>query len=258
MGQVRAPVDLRQREREVGLRDVADEKRVEQAVVGLGLGADHHAGSEVAAVGDDDVAHSSAADLVVDRHAHLCRLPAREHRERREEVRRLREPALRLVHPLRDRAAHPGTRDVREVGRLGFATPRAVRRPAEVDRSRPAGEDDAECVVELRGDLERPHEVDAGAARDDGELRARVRCNESVDHLVHRAVAADRNEQLGACGGGLAREVSEMPGLFREERVSLEPHLGRATGDLGPVGAGRPAGRRRVDEEDGGRTSDCS
>ena len=49
VGQVRAAVGLRQRHEQVALRQVADREHVEEAVVGLGVGADHHPAAEVLA-----------------------------------------------------------------------------------------------------------------------------------------------------------------------------------------------------------------
>ncbi len=65
------------------------------------------------------------------------RLPAREHGERRQQVGRLpAEHLRRLVRPLRDRAAHPGARDVGEEGHLLGAVPGAEGGAAEVDLAR--------------------------------------------------------------------------------------------------------------------------
>ena len=81
---------------------------------------------------------------------------------------------------------------------------------------------------------------------------APVLVDDAVDHLVHRAVAADGDEQLAPAGGGLVRELAEVRRLLGEERVALEAELGRAPRDLRPAPSRRAAGRRRVDEEDGG------
>ena len=62
MWEVLALVRLRQDEGEVALGDVADEEDVEEAVVGLGLRAHHHAAAQVAAVADHRVDHLPARD----------------------------------------------------------------------------------------------------------------------------------------------------------------------------------------------------
>ena len=134
-----APIDLRQRPDEVGLRHVADHQDVEEAVVGARLGAHLHPAPEVAAVGDDHLVHPSGALLAVDLHAHLRVLPPREHRERRPEVRRLPAECLRrLVRSLRDRAAHPDAGDVHEPGFAGLARPGPERDASRVDLPRRA------------------------------------------------------------------------------------------------------------------------
>ena len=151
MRQVRAPVDLRHRRHEVALRHVADRQHVEEAVVRRGLGADLHAAAEVAPVRDDDVVHPAAPALAVDGHLEVGRRPAGEDRERRPEVRRL--PAERLrgrVRALRDRAAHPRARDVREDRDALAPVPGAERRAPEVDRAHVARERDLGRLLDLR------------------------------------------------------------------------------------------------------------
>ena len=73
----------------------------------------------------------------VDAHVHVDVLPVEEDLDERDEEARLAAHRLRLrVRAPRDRGAHPGAADVREVlGRL-VACPRSVRHPAEVDHPR--------------------------------------------------------------------------------------------------------------------------
>ena len=73
-------VCLGQNEQEVALRHVADEEDVEDAVVGLGLGAHHHPAAEIATVAHHRVDHLAVARFAVDGDAHLTGLPADEHR----------------------------------------------------------------------------------------------------------------------------------------------------------------------------------
>ena len=63
---VAAPVDLRCRRQEVGLRDVADQHDVEQAVVGLGVGGELHPAAVPHAVRDDHVVHPAPALAAVE------------------------------------------------------------------------------------------------------------------------------------------------------------------------------------------------
>ena len=128
VGQMRAAEDLRHRQHEVALREVADQQHVERAVVRARLRADLHPAAEVRAVGDDDVVHAGVARLAVDRDVDLAVRPAREHGERRPDVRDLPAERLRrVVGALRDRAAHPGAADVREPATLPRRRPSAGR-----------------------------------------------------------------------------------------------------------------------------------
>ena len=63
-------------------------------------------------------------------------------------------------------------------------------------------------------DLERAHEVLAGAAREDRELHlaARARAHEAVDGLEDGAVAAHRDDQPRAVAGRLRGQVGDLPG----------------------------------------------
>ena len=195
MREVLALVGLRQDEREVALRHVADEQDVEEAVVGLGVGAHHHAAAEEATVADHRVDHPAAARLVPDRHAHLPGLPSEEHRERRPVVRDLAAERLRgLVRALRDRTGDAGAPDVREIRTRLLARPRAVRDDARVDLAHRPLQRDVDRRVEISRDVERAHEVPAGSARDHRELDV-PRADHAVDDLVHRAVSAHHHER---------------------------------------------------------------
>ena len=210
MRQVLAAVGLREGHEQVALGQVADREHVEEAVVGLGLGADDHPAAEGAPVRDDDVVHAAAADLVVDRDADLAVLPAREDGERRPEVGDLAAERLRrLVRALRDRAAHACARDVREVRLAVAPVPGAEVDAAEVDRARLAGQRHVDRAVELVRDPVGADEVPARAARDDRDLDA-LEPGDPVRDLVHRAVAADDDEQ---------RRAAERPRRARARRA---------------------------------------
>jgi hypothetical protein len=99
-------------------------------------------------------------------------------------------------------------------------------------------------------DAERADEVAAGAAVDDRELDV-VDSRDAVHDLVHRAVAADGHDQACATRHGVVRELGQVLGSLREERISGQPAVGCAARDLGPALAGRASVRGWVDEERG-------
>ena len=82
---------------------------------------------------------------------------------------------------------------------------------------------DVHSVVDLPRDPEGAREVPAGPARDDRDLRLSPEPGEAVRHLVHRAVAADHDEELRPVERRFAGELGEMSLPLAEERRSLEP-----------------------------------
>ncbi len=249
MREVLPAVALREREQEVALRDVADHEHVEEAVVGLGLGQHHHPAAEVAPVRDERVDDLPVACVPVHRDPHLARLPAREDGERRPVVRDLPSERLRgLVRALRDRAADPRARDVREVRARLLSGPRPERDEPDVDLADGARERDVHGRIEIARDPVGAHEVPARPPRDHGDLD--VGPGRPVHDLVDRPVAADHDEPLRAAVDRLSGERRELARLLGDERVAGEAERGGAMGDLGPALAGRAAGRGRVDEED--------
>ena len=117
--QVRAAVDLRHRQHEVALGHVADRDDVEETVVGQrrrGTSSSRRRRSV-----RSRRRRRTSARCVVSSSTVSSRLdgrPAREHGERRPEVRRLRAERLRrVVRALGDRPAHAGARDVGEARR---------------------------------------------------------------------------------------------------------------------------------------------
>ena len=250
MREMRPAVDLRHRAHEVELCDVADQERVEEPVVRFRVGADLHPGAEVAAVRDHDVVHPAVARLVVHGHPHLGVLPPREHGERRHEIRGLRQAPFGLVDSLGDRAAHACARDVRKARFLDVTAPGTVRASPDVDRPDMSRQRRLDGSFELRGDVERPDEVDAGSARDHREIGT-GRARHPVDDLVHRAVAPDGDEQGGPACDSVARELAKMESPLGEECVPVEAECRGAPRDLGPALSCRTAGRRRVDQEGG-------
>ena len=248
---MRAPVDLRQRADEVGLGDVADQQNVEEPVVRLGLGGEHHPAAQVAAVRDDDFVHASLSDLVVDGDPDLGVAPAGKDGQCRPQVRDLAaERFRRLVRALRDRAAHPDAGRVDEPALRGLARPGAVADASGVDLPRGAADGDLDRGVELARDPVRADEVDAGAARNHRELDAADPDDPGCD-LVHRPVAADGDHERGAVLGSAARQFAQVLGPLGEQGVALEPVRRELPCELRPAAAGRPAGRRGVDQEDG-------
>jgi hypothetical protein len=98
-------------------------------------------------------------------------------------------------------------------------------------------------------DSEGPDEIAAGSAVDDCKLDA-ADSGDPVHDLVHRSVAADRNQELRASRRGLPRELGEVTLLLGEVCVPLEPALGRDARHLRPSFPGGAVVGRRVDEED--------
>src|SRR5205807_237962 len=107
-----------------------------------------------------------------------------------------------------------------------------------------------DCPVELMRKPERAREVPTGAAGDHGDLDA-ASPRDAVDDLVHRAVAADDDEQLRTIVRRARGELGELSRRAREKRVPGQAGGGRAMCDLGPSASRRAVRRRRVDEEDG-------
>ena len=251
MREVLAAVGLRQCADEVALRQVAEQQHVEEAVVGRRVGTDLHPAAEVAAVGDDHVVHRRLAPFSADLDGDAPGPPAREHGERGPRVGDLAAERLRrLVRSLGDGAAHPRARDVREPAHALAAGPRAVGDAAEVERARLPRERDRGGGGGLLRDPELAHEVDAGAAREDGEIDVGPP-GDPLHRLVDRAVAADDDEQRGAAVRRVARQLGQVPAPLREERVAGQPRLGELVRQLGPAPTRRPVVRGRIDQKDG-------
>ena len=253
MRDVRAAVELRRGGDEVALRHVADQQDIEQTVVRLRLGREPHGAAVVLAVRDDDVVHPPlAARAAVELDADDGVLPFEEDADERVEERRAAAQRLRhAVRTLRDRRAHADAADVGDVPLRVGAVPGAVRDAADVDGPHDAVACGSDRFRELRRDPVRAHEVHAGADRDRRQLARRPRPDESVHHLVQRAVAADRDDERRALGGRALRQLDQVPGPLGEERLALEPEVRRPVGELGPALPGDAVVRRRVDEEDG-------
>jgi hypothetical protein len=65
---------------------------------------------------------------------------------------------------------------------------------------------------------------------------------------VHGSVPADRDEEVGI-GGGLARELGQVPRALREQRIAAQPERGGAVRELRPAASGGAVLGGRVDEE---------
>jgi hypothetical protein len=87
----------------------------------------------------------------------------------------------------------------------------------EVDLARPPVERDVDRALELARNLVGTDEVPAGAARDHRQLD--IEAGDAVCDLVQGAVPTDRDEQVGV-GRGLTRELGQVPGALREQRVA--------------------------------------
>ena len=94
-------------------------------------------------------------------------------------------------------------------------SPEAVpeRRPAEVDRARPAAAQQLERALRLLRDAVGADRVAPGAERQDRELGpGRAARGQAVHDLVDGAVAAERRDQLASvCRGGRARQLDGVP-----------------------------------------------
>ena len=223
-----------------------------QSVVRLGLGEHLHAAAEITAVRDHRVDHPASTRLAVDRDPHLARLPAGEHGERRPVVGDLAAERLRgLVRTLRDRAADPGARDVREVCVALVAGPRA-KGHAPDDRSRarflcarPAARGRGRAG--WRTSARSPSRFRAGGSASSQPVAPATpfttSCTEPSPPTTTSSVAPSIDR--------LACELGQLAGPLGEERVPGQPEGGGAMCDLRPAATGRPTGRGRVDEEDG-------
>jgi hypothetical protein len=116
--------------------------------------------------------------------------------------------------------------------------------PPEVDRTRLALEHDAYGVVEAARDPVGAAEVLAGAARQYRDLGLRTR--NPVDDLVHRAVAADHDQERARRALRLLREMAPE---FREHLVAAQAELGGPLPELRPAPPGRAVAGGRVDEK---------
>src|SRR5919108_1257115 len=158
-------------------------------------GKNHPPAAEVAAVRDAPAVHPPPRRLAVGGPADRAGPPAREDSEGRPQVRDLPAERLRrLVRALGDRAAHAGARHVREPRVRLAAAPRAVADAAEVDLARAPGAGDLDGVLEPMRDPVRADEVPAGPAREHRHLDVAA-ARDAVRDLVHRAVAADDDEE---------------------------------------------------------------
>src|SRR5437660_702647 len=246
MRHVRSAVELRCRRDEVELRDVADEQHVEEAIVRRGIRRELHPAAVEASVRDDDVVHAPAPLGAVEPNADAGVAPGQELARQGVEERRLAAERLRhRVGALRNRAAHPETRDIREVP---FSVVEC--HAAEVELARSSCARNMDSLVEARRKSVRPREILAGPLREHRELDAAT--GGSVHHLIYRAVTADDDEEIGV---RLAREVGELARPGRHSRLSGEPEVPRAPLELGPALARGAVRRRGIDEED--RAAQC-
>ena len=133
---------------------------------------------------------------------------------------------------------------------VSLAGPGAEGRPAEIDLARVTVAGDVERLLEAVRNVERAHEVAAGAAMDDRELDA-FEARDAVDDLVHGSVTTDRDKQASASRGGLLGEVDEVARALGKKCVAGHAPFGCRPRDLRPALAGGAVVGRRVDQEDG-------
>jgi len=89
-----------------------------------------------------------------------------------------------------------------------------------VDRAGRSRDGRAHGVVEAIRNAVRPDEVHAGAEGNRRDLRRGARTHQAVRRLVERAVAADRDDKLGAVARGLLGELDQMNPGRSENSVS--------------------------------------
>ena len=156
--------------------------------------------------------------------------------------------AFRLQPALRDLAddlsAEAEIGDVQEKALFFGAAVRGVADPADVHAHGRGVGDDLEGALEPGRDIQAPDEVAARSGRDDAQRGLGIDdpavLVEAVGDLVHRAVAADADDELGAVLDGLAGDVGGVLGFFRELELELADEVLQALADLGPALA-RPA-----------------
>jgi hypothetical protein len=107
--------------------------------------------------------------------------------------------------------------------------------------------------VEASRDADAAGEIPAGPEREDGELgrRSEIGREETVDDLVDGPVPADEDEPRRSARDRLSGQLAEVARTFGDQRLAAETGRRDASRELGPPPAGRPARRRRIDEEDG-------
>ena len=224
------------------------EEHVEEAVVGLGVGArssSRRRGSGRCATIDVD--HPAAARLAVDRDAHLAGLPARRRPRASPSSTRPCRRAPSTISFARCAIAplDPRARDVREVRARLVARPGAVGRRARGRSSRD---------VPVQRDVDRARRRRAGCrtcARSPSPCRAGSTASSTssrADDAVRRPRSPSRRRRRRRAASRRRRppraaSVASCPGRSRDERVAVEPARGGAVRDLGPALARRAVRR---------------
>ena len=254
MREIGALVDLRRGRDEVALRDVADQDDVEEAVVGPCARA--RATSLRRATGRSRRSRRACGPRDACRRRAAPSRSCSSTRRRRASARRRTSPCRRAPSTCRSRAARR-RRSCRRCRRsrssaLLRAAPLAVRHAADVDRARHARERRLRTASSKRVGIPyvRPKSmpVPSGIVASSAAVAG---AHEAVDDLVQRAVAADRDDELGAVARRALGELDQMARPLGEERLAGEAELRGAVRELRPALPGDAVVGRRVDEEDG-------
>ena len=251
MAHVAAPVELRRGGDEVELADVADQDDVEEPVVGARVGGELHPAAVPAAVREDHVVHPPAALAAVeaDRRPRCSSRRRTRARARRRTSRGRRGPSTSSSPAARPRRSSRPSRRWRRAGsprsvgareaRPGRGRPGATHRRARPRPRRRSGSGmpwvrPKSCPVPFGSTA-------ISAAEPASPLTTSLSVPSPPTTTTQPPVRGDAARQLG-----------QVPGRLREQRLAVEPELAgaplRAPASASPV---EPFAARRVDEEDG-------
>ena len=222
--EVRALVEPPPARQEIAERQVAHRDDVERAVVDLGVRRDHHRAAEVAAVRDRDRVDRRLDAVACRRTSSCTRWFLYDHVARAVASTNDSRPSFLpdLVDQPIDDARHAERRDVREhPQRLRAVVARRQLEPPDVDLAsvirarspRPHRRARVGMFIVRRKSPPVPNGISAKLAS--GLIARALLVEEAVDDLVDRAVAADRDDPLGAAAQRLAREPRRIARALR-------------------------------------------
>jgi len=211
-----------------GERHVAQGDDIEESVVELGVGGDHHTAAEVAAIGDGDVVDGALGEgLAVDLHADGLVAVGEGGAERSEEEGGLAaEPFGALVDEAIGEAGDAEAGDVDEGA--GQRVPLVIRdaERAQVDGATGAPEA-TDGLFEAAGEAEGALEIAPGSGGDHGQIGPlqglAFVVEVSLDGLVEGAIAADDSQGLDAIFTGEAGEAGGVTGTRGLGDIMVDP-----------------------------------